>query len=143
MFTFRPWRPAKSSLGQRRQFFLSFTIKTMVGVCAGEAAVTGALNTINTMVGSTAGAATVNGILRVIVPMAGASAGSASVSGSLGIVNAMIGVAAGAATVEGVPANITSRQVLRDPVDCVLAGQQVSYRPGRAMGRALRRAFNE
>lgn len=39
--------------------------------------------------------------------------------------------------------DITSTQVLHKPVDYVLAGQQHSFKPGRASGRALSHAFGE
>lgn len=38
---------------------------------------------------------------------------------------------------------ITSRAVLQDPVDCVLAGQQREFKGARAHFGALRRIFRE
>lgn len=38
---------------------------------------------------------------------------------------------------------ITSTNIIQKPVNCVLAGQQTSIRPGRIRGGALRHAFGE
>jgi hypothetical protein len=38
---------------------------------------------------------------------------------------------------------IISTNMLQNPVNCVLAGEQVGFKTGRISGRALRRTFGE
>lgn len=55
-----------------------------------------------------------------------------------------IGSAIGEPPARRVPPNaITSRQVLDDPVNCVLAGQQEKHKPMRLGAAAVRNAFGD
>lgn len=135
-------RPARA---RHINFVPGSPIATTVGSSAGVATVSGVAVGIFAAVGSSDGAASVTGVGAGVIAAAGASAGVASVSGVGSGYLVTVGTAAGAATVEGRTElrQIISTNMLQKPVNCVLAGQQVSFKTGRAAGKALRHAFGE
>lgn len=141
---FRPPRPARR-IGRYRWFPPGSPILTAAGTSAGIAAAAGVGVALITAVGTTAGSASVTGAGAGVISAAGSSAGAATVSGSASAFYVAVGTAAGSSDAEGVTElrQIVSTAMLQNPVNCVLAGMQVSFKTGRAQGRAMRHAFGE
>lgn len=142
---FRPSRPAKRLYGQHRFIPSAGPLRSTVGVAAGDATTVAVGVAVFASVGSTEGAAGVSGVGVSVKAFVGVATGAAEGSTPGVGVKLIVGVASGVAEVSGIAdrRHYTSNQVLNLPVDCVLAGQQVSFKNGRAAGRALRHAFGE
>lgn len=102
---------------------------------------------VNEIVGTSAGLATAAAVgANPISPAVASASGIATASASSASTNSSAWFAAGVATGEAFAANqpTTSRHILTDPVDCVLAGQQnMPFKQGRAPFNALRGIFRE
>lgn len=116
-----------------------------VGSAAGLATATGVGASTASSAGTSAGAATVAATGAGVLSAAGSAAGTATVAGVGQPFFTAVGTAVGVATVTGVSIILpfTSRRVLQDPVDCVIAGQQNEFRKARANFGALRGIFRE
>lgn len=141
---FRPARPSRR-FGTRRRFVPGSSILTTAGAAAGIATVAGVAVAIVSTIGSTSATAAVSGVGSGVRSLTGTSAGSATVAGQGSGYFVTVGLSAAAATVTGVSElrQITSTNIIQKPVDYALAGDQMTFKSGRARGRALTHAFGE
>lgn len=132
-----------NAIGDRNR--LTDVVVEAVGSSTGAATVSGIGSSTASSVGSSAGSATVTSVGAGVIASVGSSAGVATVTAVGKPFFAAVGTAAGSSDVTGVAIILpfTSRNVLQDPVDCVLAGQQREFRKGSANFGALRRIFRE
>lgn len=123
----------------------STPIKTVVATAAGVATVSGVGRAVAIATGTTAGVATVTGVGRAIKTATFSIAGAATTAGVGATLRPAAGVSAGVATVTGVAIRrqVISTNMLQKPVNCVLAGEQITFKGGRARGRQLTHAFGE
>lgn len=124
---------------------LSDVISTAVGLATGTSTVSGVGRSTASSVGTSAGSATVTSVGAAVTPSIGSISGVATVLGIGRPIFSAVGTSYGSSVVTGIAIilPITSRNVLQDPVDCVLAGQQIEFRKGRASMAGVRHAFNE
>lgn len=124
---------------------LSTVIVEVVGSATGVAAVAGIGASTASAAGASSGVATGSGVGAGVKGSAGSAAGAATATGVAKTFFAATGLSQGSSIVIGVSIilPITSRAVLEDPVDYVLAGQQYQIRNGRFNERTLRGIFRE
>jgi hypothetical protein len=140
----RHWLPPGVGALRTSVFTMAGT-STMSGVATGRAetaltaagvgAFTGAASGVASRVFTAAGVGALSGVLRGIASRVLTAAGTSTTLFSSDL------------------RTMTSRLILRDPVDCVLAGEadappdgrrtQLSFKSGRPQGRALRHIFSE
>lgn len=124
---------------------LSDVIVEIVGSAAGTSTVSGVGRSTASSVGSSSGDATAAAVGAGVFGSVGSSIGVATVSATARPIFHAIGTAAGSSVVSGIAIilPITSRNVLQNPVDCVMAGNQREFKKGRAPFGALRGIFCE
>lgn len=124
---------------------LSDVIVEIVGTSSGTSTVSGVGRSTASSVGSSTGTATVTSVGAGVIGVVGSSAGAATVAAFGQPIFAAVGTAFGSSVVTGIAIilPITSRNVLQDPVDCVMAGNQRKFKTGRAHFGALRGIFRE
>jgi hypothetical protein len=122
-----------------------------VNVNSGALSSAGSSSVADAGAATAAGTASIAGVASLSLVGAGVLSGALAINGQAVLSPFGFPVLVGVLAVSGQASQeiraelrqIISTNMLQNPVNCVLAGEQVSFKTGRAAGKALRHAFGE